>query len=155
MKIITVLGSTGSIGTNTLDVVSRSRHLYQVYALVAGQNVDLLATQILEFRPKVAVTATSEGLSRLSNRLQAEGLPAESWPELLSGDAARVEVSVASEVDTVISAIVGVAGLEATYAAIRKGKRVGLANKEVLVSGGKLVMDAPCGNAEPSWVPGG
>jgi len=142
MKIITVLGSTGSIGTNTLDVVRRNRHLYQVYALVAGQNVDLLAAQILEFRPKVAVTATSEVLGRLSNRLQAEGLPAESWPELLSGDAARVQVSVASEVDTVISAIVGVAGLEATYAAIRHGKRVGLANKEVLVSGGKLVMDA-------------
>jgi 1-deoxy-D-xylulose-5-phosphate reductoisomerase len=142
MKTLTVLGSTGSIGTNTLDIVRRNRHLYQVYALVAGNNIDLLASQILEFRPKVAVVATSDGLKRLSSRLAAEGLPQSAWPDLLCGDAARVEVAVANEVDTVISAIVGVAGLEATYEAIRRGKRVGLANKEVLVSGGKLVMDA-------------
>ena len=64
------------------------------------------------------------------------------WPELLWGDAARVQVATAAEVDTVISAIVGVAGLEATYEAVRRGKRVGLANKEVLVSGGELVMEA-------------
>lgn len=142
MKILTVLGSTGSIGTNTLDVVRRSRHQYQVYALAAGQNVDALASQIIEFQPRVAVVATSEGLSRLSNKLQTLGLPKAAWPELLWGDAARVQVAVAEEVDTVISAIVGVAGLEATYEAIRRGKRVGLANKEVLVSGGKLVMEA-------------
>jgi 1-deoxy-D-xylulose-5-phosphate reductoisomerase len=142
MKILTVLGSTGSIGTNTLDVVRRNRHQYQVYALVAGQNADLLASQILEFRPKVAVMATSVGMSRLSGRLRAEGLPQSDWPELLWGDGARVQVATANEVDTVISAIVGVAGLEATYEAIRRGKRVGLANKEVLVSGGQLVMAA-------------
>ena len=69
-------------------------------------------------------------------------LPRQEWPELLTGEAALVEIAAAAEVDTVISAIVGVAGLEATYAAICRGKRVGLANKEVLVSGGKLVMDA-------------
>jgi 1-deoxy-D-xylulose-5-phosphate reductoisomerase len=142
MKTLTVLGSTGSIGTNTLDVVRRSRHQYQVFALAAGHNVDVLADQILEFQPKVVVVATNEGVSRLSNRLQAQGYPPEAWPELLSGGAALVQVAVADEVDTVISAIVGVAGLEATYKAICRGKRVGLANKEVLVSGGKLVMDA-------------
>jgi 1-deoxy-D-xylulose-5-phosphate reductoisomerase len=142
MKTLTVLGSTGSIGTNTLDVVRRNRHQYEVYALVAGGNVDLLATQILEFLPKVAVVGTSDGVSRLSSRLQDSGLPRTSWPELLSGDAARVAVSVDEKVDTVISAIVGVVGLEATYEAIRRGKRVGLANKEVLVSGGRLVMEA-------------
>ena len=142
MKTITVLGSTGSIGTNTLDVVRRSRHLYEVYALVAGQNIDLLSSQIQEFRPKVAVVATSEGLTRLSERLEAAGLPRADWPDLLTGDAARVQVAIADEVDTVISAIVGVAGLEATYEAVCRGKRVGLANKEVLVSGGKLVMEA-------------
>ena len=70
------------------------------------------------------------------------GLPRTAWPELLWGDAARVQAVTAPEVDTVISAIVGVAGLEATYEAVRLGKRVGLANKEVLVSGGKLVMEA-------------
>ncbi len=142
MKTLTVLGSTGSIGTNTLDVVRRNRHQYGVYALVAGQNVDTLAAQILEFRPKVAVVATSDSLARLTDRLTAAGLARTAWPELLWGDAARVQAATAAEVDTVISAIVGVAGLEATYEAVRSGKRVGLANKEVLVSGGKLVMEA-------------
>jgi 1-deoxy-D-xylulose-5-phosphate reductoisomerase len=140
--MLTLLGSTGSIGTNTLDVVRRNLHRYGVYALVAGQNVDTLAAQILEFRPKLAVVATSEGLARLSDRLTAAGLARTAWPELLWGDAARVQAVAAVEVDTVISAIVGVAGLEATYEAVRLGKRVGLANKEVLVSGGKLVMEA-------------
>ncbi len=142
MRMLTVLGSTGSIGTNTLDLVRRNLHLYGVYALVAGQNVDTLAAQILEFRPKLAVVATSDGLARLSDRLTAARLPRTAWPELLWGDAARVQAVTAPEVDTVISAIVGVAGLEATYEAVRLGKRVGLANKEVLVSGGKLVMEA-------------
>src|SRR5450432_2656637 len=142
MKTLTVLGSTGSIGTNTLDVVRHSRHLYQVYALVAGHNVEVLASQIVEFRPKVAVVATSDGLARLSDRLVEAGLPRTEWPELLYGRAARVQAATAGEVDTVISAIVGVAGLEATYEAVCLGKRVGLANKEVLVSGGKLVRDA-------------
>jgi 1-deoxy-D-xylulose-5-phosphate reductoisomerase len=142
MRMLTVLGSTGSIGTNTLDVVRRNLHRYGVYALVAGQNVDTLAAQILEFRPKLAVVATFDGLARLSDRLTATGLARNAWPELLWGDAARVQAVTPPEVDTVISAIVGVAGLEATYEAVRLGKRVGLANKEVLVSGGKLVMEA-------------
>jgi 1-deoxy-D-xylulose-5-phosphate reductoisomerase len=140
--MLTILGSTGSIGTNTLDVVRRNLHRYGVYALVAGQNVDTLAAQILEFRPQLAVVATSDGLARLSDSLTAAGLARTAWPELLWGDAARVQAVTATEVDTVISAIVGVAGLEATYEAVRLGKRVGLANKEVLVSGGKLVMEA-------------
>jgi len=140
--MLTVLGSTGSIGTNTLDVVRRNLHQYGVFALVAGQNVETLAAQILEFRPKLAVVATSDSLARLSDRLTAAGLARTAWPELLWGDAARVQAVTATEVDTVISAIVGVAGLEATYEAVRLGKRVGLANKEVLVSGGKLVMEA-------------
>jgi 1-deoxy-D-xylulose-5-phosphate reductoisomerase len=142
MKTLTILGSTGSIGTNTLDVVRRNSHLYQVYALVAGHNIEVLTAQILEFRPKVAVVATSEALARLSDSLQASGLARKDWPELFAGEEARVQVVRPVEVDTVISAIVGVAGLEATYEAVRLGKRVGLANKEVLVSGGALVMDA-------------
>jgi 1-deoxy-D-xylulose-5-phosphate reductoisomerase len=142
MKILAVLGSTGSIGTNTLDVVRRNRHLYQVYSLVAGHNIEILTAQILEFHPKLAVVATSDGLIRLTECLAASGLARNEWPELRSGDSARVEAVRASEVDTVISAIVGVAGLEATYEAVCLGKRVGLANKEVLVSGGSLVMEA-------------
>src|SRR5271166_3432645 len=90
MKTLTVLGSTGSIGTNTLDVVRRSRHQYRVYALAAGQNVETLSSQILEFRPEVAVVATSDALARLSESLLRAGLPREEWPELLHGAAALV-----------------------------------------------------------------
>ncbi|HWB84770.1 MAG TPA: 1-deoxy-D-xylulose-5-phosphate reductoisomerase [Bryobacteraceae bacterium] len=142
MKILTVLGSTGSIGTSTLDVVRRNRQRYRIHALVAGQNVETLASQILEFQPEVAVVATPEGVSRLSDQLVAAALPRSRWPELASGSDARVAAAVAPEVNTVISAIVGIAGLEATYEAVRAGKRVGLANKEVLISGGRLVMEA-------------
>ncbi len=142
MKILTVLGSTGSIGTNTLDVVRRSHGEYRIFALAAGRNMDLLAAQILEFRPRAAVVADSGSLALLAGKLGAHGLPRAEWPELLSGAQARVRIATAPEADTVISAIVGVAGLEATYEAVRLGKRVGLANKEVLVSGGRLVMEA-------------
>ena len=142
MKTLTILGSTGSIGTNTLDVLRRSPQLYRVYALAAGHNVEVLASQILEFRPRVAVVATSEGRERLCRCLESSGLPRAEWPELDWGNQARVRISTAGEVDTVISAMVGVVGLEATYEAVCCGKRVGLANKEVLVSSGKLVMEA-------------
>jgi 1-deoxy-D-xylulose-5-phosphate reductoisomerase len=142
MKTLTVLGSTGSIGTNTLDVVRRNRSLYQLYALAAGHNVEALALQIVEFHPKVAVVATNDALQGLSERLVEIGHPRELWPELLAGNAAFVHVATAPEVNIVISAMVGVAGLEATYQAICRGKRVGLANKEVLVAGGHLVMEA-------------
>jgi 1-deoxy-D-xylulose-5-phosphate reductoisomerase len=142
MKTLTILGSTGSIGTNTLDVVRRSRHLYQVYALAAGQNIEALASQILEFRPRVVVAGSSAGLERLAELLNDANFPRSEWPELLTGAAALIEIATAPEADTVVSAIVGVAGLEATYEAVCCGKRVGLANKEVLVSGGQVVMDA-------------
>jgi 1-deoxy-D-xylulose-5-phosphate reductoisomerase len=142
MKTLTVLGSTGSIGTSTLDIVRRNPHLYQVYALAAGNNVDLLAQQIVEFAPQVVTVATAAGAARLVELLGSMGVAKDRRPEVLWGDAARVEIAVAPEADTVISAIVGVAGLEATYAAVRKGKRIGLANKEVLVSGGEVVMRA-------------
>src|SRR5437764_11753383 len=103
MKILTVLGSTGSIGTNTLDIVRRNRHLYEVYALVAGHNVEAFVSQILEFRPKVAVLATQDDLARLTIRLAATGLARTDWPELLCGSAARVQAATAGEVNTVIS----------------------------------------------------
>ena len=142
MKTITVLGSTGSIGTNTLDVVRRNSNGYRVYGLAAGANVAVLAAQILEFRPSVVAVAHNTGVESLQKKLTEAGLPRGQWPDLLCGDRGRVEVSIANEVDTVISAIVGVAGLEATYEAVRRAKRVGLANKEVLVSGGAVVMEA-------------
>src|SRR5579862_6662866 len=142
LKTLTLLGSTGSIGVSTLDVVGRHPEKYRVHALVAGSNVDLLAQQIQRFRPEVVVTATEESSKNLISRLGDIGIPRQSWPELSWGARARVEAAVAAEVDFVMSAIVGVAGLEATYEAICRGKRIGLANKEVLVASGKLVMAA-------------
>jgi 1-deoxy-D-xylulose-5-phosphate reductoisomerase len=142
MQNITILGCTGSIGTNTLDVVRQNRDRYGVFALAAGRNVESLCSQILEFRPRVAVVASESGIADLRSQLHASGLNRADWPELLSGPEALVGIATAEEVWAVMSSIVGVAGLEATYAAIRSGKRIGLANKEVLVSGGQLVMAA-------------
>jgi len=142
MQNITILGSTGSIGTNTLDVVRQNRDRYSVFALAAGGNTSLLCSQIQEFRPKVAVVASESGINTLQELLSESGLSRTQWPELLSGPQALVNISTAPEVFAVMSSIVGVAGLEATYAAVRARKRIGLANKEVLVSGGQLVMAA-------------
>jgi len=139
---LTVLGSTGSIGVNTLDVVRRQAEQYQIHALVAGWNVDKLSEQIVEFRPSVVVVATEEGRKSLTSRLESTSLPRANWPQIGFGAKARIDAAVAAEVDFVMSAIVGVAGLEATYEAVKLGKKVGLANKEVLVASGKLVMDA-------------
>ncbi|MCX6638627.1 MAG: 1-deoxy-D-xylulose-5-phosphate reductoisomerase [Acidobacteria bacterium] len=142
MRRLTLLGSTGSIGTSTLDVVRRRRDRFQVFALVAGKNARLLARQIEEFRPEVAVVATESDRANLISRLQEAGLPRTSWPELLHGAPGRVAAAVAPEADFVLSAIVGVAGLEATYEAVRRRKIIGLANKEVLVASGALIMEA-------------
>jgi 1-deoxy-D-xylulose-5-phosphate reductoisomerase len=139
---ITVLGSTGSIGISTLDVVRQRAEQFEIFALVAGRNLDVLSSQILEFRPKVVAVADEATLEKLQERLSESGLARREWPELSAGPRARLEASVAPEVDFVMSAIVGVAGLEATYAAIRAKKRIGLANKEVLVASGRLVMNA-------------
>ena len=142
LKTLTLLGSTGSIGASTLDVVGRHPEKYRVHALVAGSNIDLLIKQIQRFRPEVVVTATEDSHKNLIASLMGSDLPRSSWPELSWGASARVEAAIAPEVDFVMSAIVGVAGLEATYEAIRRGKRIGLANKEVLVASGKLVIEA-------------
>ncbi|MBM3795075.1 MAG: 1-deoxy-D-xylulose-5-phosphate reductoisomerase [Acidobacteria bacterium] len=142
MRSVTLLGSTGSIGVSTLDVIRRRPEMFGVYALVAGHNADLLADQIMEFRPRRAVLETESGLEHLPGKLSERGLPRADWPELSFGPAARVAVATAPETDFVLSAIVGVAGLEATYEAVRAGKQIGLANKETLVAGGALVMQA-------------
>jgi 1-deoxy-D-xylulose-5-phosphate reductoisomerase len=142
MQYLTILGSTGSIGLNTLDVVRRHRERYRVFALVAGWNVEALVRQILEFRPALAVVATEAALANLTQKLSESSLARRDWPELMWGPEARVAATTAPEVDFVMSAIVGVAGLEATYEAVCAGKRIGLANKEVLVACGRLVLEA-------------
>lgn len=113
-----------------------------MHALVAGKNTDVLARQIAEFHPAVAVVSSEEALRQLTETLAGMSVPRPDWPELFSGKQAIVDAATDSRVDFVLSAIVGVAGLEATYEAVRRGKRIGLANKEVMVASGKLVMDA-------------
>jgi 1-deoxy-D-xylulose-5-phosphate reductoisomerase len=142
MKTLTILGSTGSIGTSTLDVIRRNREDYRIHALVAGQNTDLLVRQIQEFRPSVVVVATESALRSLTLRLAEAGIPKSNWPELFSGLGGRVAAAIEPGVDFVMSAIVGVSGLEATFEAVKHHKTVGLANKEVLVACGELVMKA-------------
>ncbi len=139
---LTILGSTGSIGVSTLDVVRQNPDRFQIHALVAGKNLDVLCSQILEFQPSVVVVADSPTLDALRSRLSELTKPINGWPELAEGAKARVDASVSPEVDFVMSAIVGVTGLEATYAAVKAKKRIGLANKEVLVASGSLVMAA-------------
>lgn len=139
MQRVTLLGSTGSIGQSTLDVVRQNRQRFAIHALVAGRNLAKLAQQIQEFEPAVAVVARDEDVPELAAMLKEAGVRV---PELRSGLAAYTEVATAPETDFVMSAIVGVAGMEATYEAIRLGKRIGLANKETLVAGGSLVMAA-------------
>jgi 1-deoxy-D-xylulose-5-phosphate reductoisomerase len=142
LQTLTILGSTGSIGVSALDVVGRQPDRYRIHALVAGQNVALLVQQILRFRPQVVITGTESSRDSLTKQLAEAGLSNKKMPELDWGGPARILAATQPEVDFVMSAIVGVAGLEATYEAIRCGKRVGLANKETLVASGKLVMDA-------------
>lgn len=139
---ITILGSTGSIGISTLDVVRRHKEEFQIHSLVAGRNLDQLCSQILEFRPAFAVVADEETLTALKSKLADSGLARRDWPDLGHGSEARAAAATAAEVDFVMSAIVGVTGLEATYAAICAKKRLGLANKEVLVASGRIVMQA-------------
>jgi 1-deoxy-D-xylulose-5-phosphate reductoisomerase len=139
VTLLTLLGSTGSIGTSTLDVVRMWPDRFGVYALAAGRNVELLARQIAEFRPKAVVVADESALGELRTILKDNNTPI---PELATGPRALVDAATAPEAGFVMSAIVGVDGLEATYEAVRRKKRVGLANKEVLVAGGELVMQA-------------
>ena len=142
MTKVTVLGSTGSIGVSTLDVVRQHPDRFEIRNLVAGRNLGVLCSQILEFKPQTVVVADSETVDALRSRLIEMALPQKHWPQLAEGAAARVSAVIEPEVDFVMSAIVGVTGLEATYAAIRHRKRIGLANKEVLVASGRLVMEA-------------
>jgi len=150
LRTLTVLGSTGSIGANTLDVVRQNRNVFQVFALAAGRNVELLAKQIQEFNPAVVVLPDSSDVTRLRSLMAASPVGS---TEILTGPEALVQIAVAPEIDTLMSSIVGVAGLPATYAGVCAGKRVGLANKEVLVSGGKLVMDAAKKHAGAEIIP--
>ena len=135
---ITILGSTGSIGTNTLDVLSKHMDRFQVFALTASKQVDLILAQCAQFKPKFAVMAQEDAGRLLAERIKAEGLPV----EVLWGPEALDFVSAHEEVHAVMAAIVGAAGLSPCLAAAHAGKRLLLANKEALVVGGEVFLSA-------------
>ncbi len=135
---ITILGSTGSIGVSTLDVLARHPERYSVYALTANSRIDGILLQCERFHPEVAVVGTAESAQVLSAALREKGLKT----TVAYGEKALCEVASAPETDAVMAAIVGAAGLAPALAAARAGKKVMLANKEALVMSGQLFIDA-------------
>jgi 1-deoxy-D-xylulose-5-phosphate reductoisomerase len=138
LQSVTVLGSTGSIGTNTLDVIARHPDRYRVFALTAATQVDAMLAQCQAFAPIYAVMASEPHARLLAERVKALGLPV----QVLAGEQALCDVSADPAVDAVMAAIVGAAGLAPSLAAARAGKKLLLANKEALVVGGDLFMQA-------------
>jgi 1-deoxy-D-xylulose-5-phosphate reductoisomerase len=139
LKRLAILGSTGSIGQSTLSIVEQFPERYSVTALAAGRNVDEAFTQAARWRPKIVSTATEESAGRLAVRLRDAGI---SGIQIVHGTEGTVACATHPEADFVVSAIVGVAGLEATHAAILAGKPVGLANKECMVAAGEILTAA-------------
>ena len=139
MKNIAILGSTGSIGQSTLSIVASYPERFRVASLAAGRNVDSAYEQCVRWRPRVVSLAAEELAGELGQRLRQAGM---SGIEIVWGSAGTVRVATLPEVDFVVSAIVGVAGLEATYAAVEAGKSIGLANKEALVAAGEILTAA-------------
>jgi len=134
---VTVLGATGSIGASTLDVIARHPEIYRVVALSGNQQVERLVEQCLRFAPEFAVCADSDAAQRLAGQLKTVG----SETQVLSGSAGLAQVASLPQVDQVMAAIVGAAGLFPALAAVRAGKRVLLANKEALVMSGQIFID--------------
>ncbi len=134
VKCVSILGSTGSIGRQTLDILSRMEGV-RVCALTAGSSVELMARQCREFKPALAVMATEPAAKALKEAVSDQNIRV-SW-----GEAGLIEAATMENADCVITAVVGMVGLKPTLAAIRAGKRIGLANKETLVCAGELVMD--------------
>ena len=137
-RVLTVLGATGTIGVSTLDVVAQHPGRFEIFALTGATQVERLFQQCLAHRPKYAVMLAVGAARELRDRLRQAGVTT----EVLEGEAALTEVARAPEIDTVMAAIVGAAGLPATLAAAQAGKRILLANKETLVVSGQLFMDA-------------
>lgn len=136
MKRIAILGSTGSIGRSTLSIVESFPDKFQVLTMAAGSNLELALEQARRWHPKVLSVASEKDAEVLRAQLRQDGL---GDIEILSGSQGTIAVSTHPEVDFVVSAIVGVAGLEATYEAVKAGKAIGLANKECLVAAGELI----------------
>ncbi len=137
-QVLTVLGSTGSIGVNTLDVVARHPDQFQVFALTGASQVDLMFSQCAKFLPDFAVMVNTDAAKILQDKLRSENLPT----QVLTGAKALDQVASHEKVTTVMAAIVGAAGLSSCMSAAKAGKRLLLANKEALVVGGELFLDA-------------
>ena len=136
-KYVALLGSTGSIGTQTLDICREYAESFEVVSLAAGSNVELLSQQIAEFRPKVVGLADASKESELRERLSALGAAA---PEIVVGSDAQTAVATAPGADTVVTGVVGCAGLLPTVEAIKLGRTIALANKETLIAGGPVIL---------------
>ena len=149
-QLLTVLGSTGSIGVSTLDVIARHPQRYQVYALTANRQVDVMLSQCLACQPQFAVMRDSDAAQQLHLKLASAG----SETQVLSGEEGLIQVSSAQPVHAVMAAIVGAAGLAPTLAAVQAGKKVLLANKESLVMAGGLFMQAVVDH-DPTLLPNG
>ena len=141
-QVLTILGSTGSIGESTLDVVSRHPEKFRVFALAGHRQVDKLAAQCKQFRPEYAVVGDAGHAAELEKKLKQEGIST----QVLYGAQALIDVASAEEVSGVMCAIVGAAGLPSALAAAQKGKTIYLANKETLVVSGALFMETACQN---------
>ena len=135
MKNLTILGSTGSIGVSTLQIVEAFPDDYRIVALTAGNNIALLAEQVIKFRPRLVAVVSEQGAAHLAARLKGHDV------EILFGIEGLIRCAVHAAADMVVAAIVGAAGLVPTMAAIKAGKDIALANKETLVTAGALVMD--------------
>ena len=137
VKKISLLGSTGSIGTQTLDIAEEHPDKFEIVALSAGKNLDVLAAQIKKFKPKMVSIADGKDIATLKAMLKDMDGP---LPELLYGPNGMVEVARHKDVDSVVTGIVGCAGLPPTVAAIEAGKNICLANKETLIAGGPCIV---------------
>ncbi len=146
MKRICILGSTGSIGQSTLAILEKYPHRFSVASLAAGRNIEAAMKQCIRWQPRVVSVATEALAADLRTKLRSLGLRD---TEVVYGTAGTILAATLPEVDFVVSAIVGVAGLEATYAAVNAGKPIGLANKEAMVAAGDLLTAAAKGNNVP------
>lgn len=136
-KRLSLLGSTGSIGTQTLDIVDACPDNFEVDALSAGNNAELMAEQVMKYQPKIASLATAEAAEELKERLTAAGC--QKMPEIMYGDEGILAAATIDSADTVVTGIVGAAGLKPTIEAIKLKKDIALANKETLISGGPVI----------------
>ena len=137
MKNITILGSTGSIGTQALDVVRNNRKEFNVSALTTNTNIDILYDQVLEFNPDIVVITDYDNYKEFKTIIATKDIKT----QVLYGEEALIDAAVYDKADIILSSIVGIAGLKPTFEAVKKGKTIALANKETMVTAGKIITE--------------